>query len=268
MALTLFICCDLELNPVPKNTDSSYNFSLCHWNLNSLPAHDFSKLPLIEGYRTHYNLDMICLSEAYIDSSYVDDDARLNLKDFTLIGADNPHNCKRGGVSICFKEHVAVRIVSPLNLNECLVLEINIQNKKGYVISLYRSPSQSKDEFDHFLLNFEQLISDRMRHNPPFMLVTGDFNLRSSSCRKNDLTTSEGSQVDAITLPYGLSQLFRKTKHTPNLPSCIDLIFINQSNFIMDSGVHPSLHPYCHQQMVYVKVNLKIEYPSLHERLV
>ena len=64
MALTLFICCDVELNPVPKNTDSSHNFSLCHWNLNSLLAHDFSKLPLIEGYNTHYNFDMICLSEA------------------------------------------------------------------------------------------------------------------------------------------------------------------------------------------------------------
>ena len=58
------------------------------------------------------------------------DDTRLNLKDFTFIRADNPHNCKRGGV-IYFKEHLAIRPVSPLNLHECPVLEINIQNKKG-----------------------------------------------------------------------------------------------------------------------------------------
>ena len=64
----------------------------------------------------------------------------------------NPHNCKKGGVNIYFKKHLAIRPVSPLNLNECLVLETNIQNKKGYVIRLYRS---SKDEFDDFLLNFE-----------------------------------------------------------------------------------------------------------------
>ena len=69
---------------------------------------------------------MICLSETYLDSSYADDDTRLNLKDFTLIRADNPHNCKKGGVSIFLKKHLAVRPVSPLNLNECLVLEINI----------------------------------------------------------------------------------------------------------------------------------------------
>ena len=46
---------------------------------------------------------MICLSKAYLDSFYADDDSRLNLKDFTLIRADNPHNCKRGGASIYFK---------------------------------------------------------------------------------------------------------------------------------------------------------------------
>ena len=99
LALTLFICGDVELNPGPKNT-KSYYFSLCHWNLNSLPAHDFSKLSIIEAYNTHHNFDMICLSENYLDSTYADDDTRLNLKDFALIRADNPHNCQRGGVSI------------------------------------------------------------------------------------------------------------------------------------------------------------------------
>ena len=31
----------------------------------------------------------------------------------------------------------------------------------------------------------------------------------------------------------------------------------------MDSGVHASLHPHCHHQVVYAKLNLKIEYPPL-----
>ena len=99
---------------------------------------------------------------------------------FTLIRADNPHNCKRGGVSIYFKKHLAVCPVSLLNLNECRMLEISIQNKKGHAISLHQSPSQSKVEFDQFLLNFKQLISDRMYRNPHFILATGEFNVRSS----------------------------------------------------------------------------------------
>ena len=86
---------------------------------------------------------------------------------------------------------------------------------------------------------------------------------------KNDLTTSEGNQVDAITSSYDLSQLICEPTHIlPNWSSCIDLIFINQNNLIMDSVVHASLHPNCHHQIVYAKLNSKIEYPPLYERLV
>ena len=59
----------------PKNW-SSY-FSLCLWNFNSLPAHNFSKLSLIEACNTHHDFYVICLSETYVDSSYADDDTRL-----------------------------------------------------------------------------------------------------------------------------------------------------------------------------------------------
>ena len=44
-------------------------------------------------------------------------------------------------------------------------------NKKGFAITLYRSPNQSKDEFDQFLLNFEQLMSEKMNQNLHFILV-------------------------------------------------------------------------------------------------
>ena len=74
---------------------------------------------------------MTYLSETYVDSSNEDDDdTRLNSKDFTLIRADNLHSCKRGGVNIYFKEHLGICLASLLNLNECLELEINKQNKK------------------------------------------------------------------------------------------------------------------------------------------
>ena len=83
-----------------------------------------------------------------------------------------------------------------------------------------------------------------MNQNPHFILVTGDFNVRSPSWWKNDLTASEGNQVNAITSSYGLSQLIREPTHIlPNSSLCIDLIFINQKHFIMDNGVHAFLDP-------------------------
>ena len=36
----------------------------------------------------------------------------------------------------------------------------------------------------------------------------------------------------------------------------------------MESGVHPSLHPNCHHQIIYAKCNLKVYYPPPYEREV
>ena len=40
---------DIELNPGPRNSKNHLP-SLCHWNLNSLPAHYFSKMLLLKAY--------------------------------------------------------------------------------------------------------------------------------------------------------------------------------------------------------------------------
>ena len=50
--------------------------------------------------------------------------------------------------------------------------------------------------------------------------------------------------------------------------SCIDLIFTNQSNIVMDSGVNLSLHEKCHHQIIYSKLNLRIEYPPPYIRKI
>ena len=39
------------------------NFSVCHWNLNSLSAHSFSKLTELKAYNSIYKNDFICLSK-------------------------------------------------------------------------------------------------------------------------------------------------------------------------------------------------------------
>ena len=98
-----------------------------------------------------------------------------------------------------------------------------------------------------FLINLEQLISDIITKNPLFVLITGDFNVRSSNWWKNDLSTSEGTQVDSLTTSYGPSQIASDPTHILlNSSSDIDLIFTNQPNLVTESGVYPSLHPKCH----------------------
>ena len=85
--------------------------------------------------------DIICLSETYLDCSVPYDDPRSA----KLVRADNLSNNKRGGVGIYFKETLAIRPVPTNSLKECLLLEVFIGNKKEFLVSLYRSPSQSQE---------------------------------------------------------------------------------------------------------------------------
>ena len=164
--IVLIICGDIQLNLAPTKDKSCDNFSLCHWKLNSIAAQDFSNLSLLEAYNSHHMYDTICLSKTYLDSSVPYDDPRLNLSGYKLVRAGNLSNNKRGGVGIYFKETLAIRPVPTNSLKECLLLEVFIGNKKGFVLSLYRSQSQSQEEFYEFLFSLDELLSNMISQNP------------------------------------------------------------------------------------------------------
>ena len=70
-----------------------------------------------------------------------------------------------------------------------------------------------------------------------------------------------------MTSQFGLSQIIKEATHLlESSSSCIDLIFTTQPNLVVESGVHPSLHPNCHHQIVFAKFNLQIYYPPSYPR--
>ena len=102
----------------------------------------------------------MCLSDSYLDSTILSDDKNLCLDGYKLIRADHPKNIKRGGVCIYYRETLPLKIIQINYLPECLVCEINYDNKKIFIVTLYRSPSQTTDEFDEFLQGFEGVIDN------------------------------------------------------------------------------------------------------------
>ena len=126
-----------------------------------------------------HKYDFICLSETYLDSMTPDN--LIEIDGYNLVCADHPNNIKRGGVCIYYKESLPVRVISLPYLKEGLVLEMNDNNKKMIVSIIYCFPSQSNHEFDSFLLNFEQLLSNISMHKPTVSIITGNFNAISSS---------------------------------------------------------------------------------------
>ena len=52
-------------------------------------------------------------------------------------------------------------------------------NKRIIVSVIYHPLSQNNCEFDSFLSNLEQLLSDISKCKPTVSVITGDFNARS-----------------------------------------------------------------------------------------
>ena len=63
-------------------------------------------------------------------------------------------------------------------------------------------------------------------------------------------------------------RIYEPTHILPSSASCIDLIFTNQLNLVINSGVHPSHHQNCHHQIIFAQINLKVYYLPPYKLLV
>ena len=72
-----------------------------------------------------------------------------------------------------------------------------------------------------------------------FRLTLGDFNCRSKSWWDGDISTKEGIGLELVSSSHGLHQLITDPIHIlPQSSSCTDLIFNDQPNLVIGSGVH------------------------------
>ena len=156
-SLFVMLSVDVEVNPGPKKKDKDC-LSICHWNLNSISGYDYSKLFLLNSYNSLHKFDIICLSETYLDSNTPLNDDNLEISGYTLVRSDHPSNTKRGGVCLYYKNNLPLRVINIGYLNECLTLELTIGDKICNFVVLYRSPSQSQDDFETFSSNFEMTL--------------------------------------------------------------------------------------------------------------
>ena len=255
---------DIETNPGPEH--STFNF--CSWNLNSICAYDFTRVSLIEAYNSVYNYDLIGIAETHLDSTV--DVSKLDLTGYSFLKSNHPNNVKRGGVGLYVKDTFPANSRPDMvTLPECIVCEVQLDNKKYFFAILYRSPSQSQIEFQDFMNNFELMLSKMSGENPYCVIITGDFNCRSTNWWGDDIENDEGKLFEPFTSDLGLHQLINEPTHSiGNSRSCIDVIFTDQQYLFLESGVHPSLHEKCHHQIVYGKLSVRVLSPPPYRRRI
>ena len=132
--------------------------------------------------------------------------------------------------------------------------------KKNFVlciVSLYRSPNQSADEFELFKNILNLTLESVTQKNPFLTVVIGAFNARSLKWWSGDKTNQEGLKTKNLVSQFAfLEVIIKPTNISQKFNCCIDLLFINQQSLIIDSVVHPSVHSNCHHQIIYGKLRL------------
>ena len=158
----------------------------------------------------------------------------MKIPGYELIRVDHPSNQKRGGICIYHKDFLPIKVNNISCLKECLNFSLSVYGKQCNITLIYRSPSQSSEEFDKFLSNFEFLLDYIANRNPFVSIIIGDFNARSSNWFSSDKTTYKGKKLESLTSQCGFKQVISDPTHIlESSSSCIDLIFTSQPNLVM-----------------------------------
>ena len=234
---------DVELNPGPKKSSS---------------------------LAASHNTDISFLSETFLDSTTKVNDTKINIPGYNLLRCDHLSNLKRGGVCMFYKEYLPINRRDDLcTLTECIVTEINLGKKSVFFTFSYRYPSQTTDEFEVCSQNLNLTLTNVDALSPFCHALVGDFNARSSSWWSGDITTRVGRELEALTSTSGYSQLIDKPTHFFNGgSSCIDLIFCNKPEFVLEYGIDHSLFQTCHHNIIFAKISAKSAFPPEYEREV
>ena len=161
-----FLSRKLLLSGVIENNPGRNPVTICHWNLNSISAHDFAKVQLLKAYLAVHKFDIVCLSETYLNSSFPFDDGNLDIPGYIMIRADHPANSKRGGVCMYYKNCLPLKVLDIWFLRENIAFDLRTRDKRCSSISLYRSSYQSYENFLSFLHNLELTLDTLAKKNP------------------------------------------------------------------------------------------------------
>ena len=107
-----------------------------------------------------------------------------------------------------FREGLPIKRRTDLEiLQEMVVAEITILRKKIMFVAADRSPSQNNEQFKIFTDKL-QIMCDHLQGERPYSIImTGDFNGRSSQWWGEDIENLEGTALDELLETNNLYQL-------------------------------------------------------------
>ena len=152
-----------------------------------------------------------------------------------------------------------------------MVVEIRQKNnKKLFFVVSYRHPNLSSEETDIYFSSLNNIIEKIDSEKPIGIILTGDFNARSSFFWENDADTREGQILCELSISNNLEELTCEPTHIRDdgSQSCIDLIFTDQKYAFTDVQVIPHFETQSKHLIVHGKINFGVPCPPPYKRKI
>ena len=145
LQLLLFISGTIELNPGPILTKKSM-MSFAVWNLDSLPARNYARIPLIESFQASYDFDIFGICESSLNNDIKNENIFIEGFCADPFSADKPVGIRNGGVCLYYKEDLPIIERCDLEtLPETIVAEVKLNKDKIFFVLSYCHPALSKE---------------------------------------------------------------------------------------------------------------------------
>ena len=206
LPILLIISGTVHTNSGPvKLTKTKLSFAV--WNLDSLPARDYARIPLIESFQATYDFDIFGVCESLLNIDIHND---VNISDFSAepFRADKPENSRCGGVCLYYKENLPIKERPDLvPIPEAIVAELKFQRKKIFFVLSYCHPNLTISEFAEYTKSLENIYDSIDKENPTMTIITGDFIARSPLFWENDTENRRGRTLSNFIISNNLNEL-------------------------------------------------------------
>ena len=139
--------------------------------------HSYVKISLFKAYLSIHKFDIVCLSETYLDTSVPLHDVNLEIHGYELVRSNHPS--QHNDVRIYLRNSLPLKILNIHYLQKSISFELQVGSKICKCVSLYRSPSQTSDDFEKFTDNVELTLENLAESNSDLIVVLGDLNIKS-----------------------------------------------------------------------------------------
>ena len=104
----LIISGSVEINPGPNN-ENTRRLSFAVWNLDSIPAREYARIPLIETLQATYSFDLFGVCESSLRPDIPNEDICIGGFSPEPFRSDKPINTRNGCVCLYYKENLPMK---------------------------------------------------------------------------------------------------------------------------------------------------------------